>query len=528
MTSSSTPPSLTPSTPPAPAPSTPYRSQLHPGRDGFVRLLRAEWSKFWTVRSWLLVLVLAAAATVVISQLGASGSVNDSNGRVRIVSAPDGTRVDDTFRFVHRPLTGDGSVTVQVSGIEGREGRSPEPWAKAGVMVKSSTKPGSSYVALMVTPDHGVRMQWDFTHDEQGSSSGARWLRLTRSGQELTGYESPDGREWTKIATVRPADLPKAARAGLFVATPPHTTLRRSFGGTSATAGIATATADFGHVELRGSAADPSWTSTDVGAPDPDDPDLPASGPARPIPGSTKVTGAGAFTVTGQGDIAPDQTAGDTVQMSFQGVWVGVLFVVALGALFITAEYKRGMIRTTFTASPRREQVLAAKVLVIGGVTFAAGLVAVAVAFPLAQDTLRSNGFRPPAFPDLSLLEGAAPRAVVGSALLLSLVAVLALAVGALLRSSAGAITAVVVLVILPQILAFALPLPAAEWLLRLTPAAAFAIQQGVTHYPQVDQNCLPESGCYPMTPWNGLAVLGAYVAVALALAVWRLRRRDA
>jgi ABC-type transport system involved in multi-copper enzyme maturation permease subunit len=528
MTSSSTPPSLTPPTPPAPTPRTPYKSRLQPGRDGFVRLLRAEWSKFWTVRSWLLVLVLAAAATVVISQLGASGAVNDSNSRVRIVSAPDGTRVDDTFRLVHRPLSGDGSVTVRVSGIEGREGKSPEPWAEAGVVVKSSTKPGSSYVALMVTPDHGVRMQWDFTHDEQGSSAGARWLRLTRSGQELTGYESPDGREWTKIATVRPADLPRTARAGLFVASPAHTILRRSFGGSSATAGIATATAAFDHVELRGDSARPSWSSTDVGAPDPDDPRLPESGPARPIPGSTQVTGDGAFTLTGQGDIAPDQTGGDTVQMSFQGVWVGVLFMVALGALFITAEYKRGMIRTTFTASPRRGQVLAAKVLVIGGVTFAAGLVAAALAFPLAQDTLRSNGFGPPAFPDLSMLEGAAPRAVVGSALLLSLVAVLALAVGSLLRSSAGAITVVVVLVILPQILAFALPLPASEWLLRLTPAAAFAIQQGVTYYPQVDHHCLPETGCYPLTPWNGLAVLVAYVAVALALAVWRLRRRDA
>lgn len=85
----------------------------------------------------------------------------------------------------------------------------------------------------------------------------------------------------------------------------------------------------------------------------------------------------------------------------------------------------------------------------------------------------------------------------------------------------------VVVLVILPQILAFALPLPVAQWLLRLTPAAAFAIQQGVTYYPQMDHNCLPESGCYPLAPWNGFAVLCAYVALALALAAWRLRRRD-
>lgn len=93
-----------------------------------------------------------------------------------------------------------------------------------------------------------------------------------------------------------------------------------------------------------------------------------------------------------------------------------------------------------------------------------------------------------------------------GSAVLLSLVAVLALAVGAILRNSAGTIATVVVLVILPQILSFAFPLPAAQWLLRVTPAAAFAIQQGKTYYPQVQHNCLPESGCYPSprtTAWR-------------------------
>jgi ABC-type transport system involved in multi-copper enzyme maturation permease subunit len=86
----------------------------------------------------------------------------------------------------------------------------------------------------------------------------------------------------------------------------------------------------------------------------------------------------------------------------------------------------------------------------------------------------------------------------------------------------------VVALVILPQILSFAFPLPAAQWLLRVTPAAAFAIQQGVTRYPQVDHNCLPESGCYPLSPWHGFAVLAAYAVAALLLAAWRLRRRDA
>ncbi|MET7703156.1 ABC transporter permease subunit [Streptomyces sp. NPDC005485] len=506
---------------------TPYRSSLKPGRDTFGRLLRAEWSKFWTVRVWALVLALGAAVTVVLSLLGASGA-HFSSGGEEIPVGPDGTRVVDRFRFVHQPLPGDGSITARVTDPAGDGGRDPEPWAKAGVIVKQSTKQGSPYAALMVTPDHGVRLQWNFTHDKAGSNTSGdpRWLRLTRSGDRLTGYESPDGTHWSKAGSVTLPGLTKTAQAGLFVATPAHTNLQRSFGGSSERAGGTSVTASFDHLGLTGGATGTAWTSTDVGI-HPSDPANPVSGPAAPVPGTTRVS-AGVYHLTGQGNIAPDETGPDTVQMSFQGVFVGALFMAALGALFITSEYKRDMIRTTFAASPRRGRVLAAKCMVIGGVTFAAALVAVAIAFPLAQNTLRTNGYEPPAFPDVSLFDGTPLRAVAGSAALLALVAVLALALGTILRSSAGAITIVVVLVTLPQILSFALPLPVAHWLLRLTPAAAFAIQQGAPHYPQVDSNCLPENGCYPLTPWNGFAVLCAYVAVALALAAWRLRRRDA
>ncbi|MFJ2827183.1 ABC transporter permease subunit [Streptomyces sp. NPDC087263] len=511
----------------------PYRSQLPPTREGFGRLLRAEWSKFWTVRVWVLVLVVAAAVTVLISQLAASGSSVGSGG-APVTLAPDGAQVTDSFRFVHQPLTGDGSVTVRVSDLKGLGGRDPEPWAKAGIIIKQSTEVGSQYTALMVTPDHGVRMQWNFTQDKAGSgaSGDPRWLRLTRTGTQLTGYESADGSDWTKVGSVTLPDLAGTTQAGLFVATPLHNNLRRSFGGTSETAGSTNITASFDHLALDGGTKGAAWTSTDVGAPapnasDPNASGAPQSGPAHREPGTTQVSAAGLYIVAGTGDIAPEQTGPDVIQMSFQGVFVAVVFMVALGALFITTEYKRGMIRTTFTATPRRTRVLTAKALVIGGVTFAVSLVATAITFPLAQSTMRSNGFKPPVYPDLSLLDSTALRAIVGSAALLSLVAVLALAAGAILRNSAAAITVVVVLVILPQILAFALPLPVGQWLLKLTPAAAFAVQQGATYYPQVDHNCLPESGCYPLTPWNGLAVLCAYVVVALALAAWRLRRRD-
>ena len=70
-----------------------------------------------------------------------------------------------------------------------------QPWSKAGIIIKASTRPGSAYAAMMVTGSHGVRMQWDYTQDTAGlagavSAAAPRWLRLTRSGDTITGYDS--------------------------------------------------------------------------------------------------------------------------------------------------------------------------------------------------------------------------------------------------------------------------------------------------------------------------------------------------
>lgn len=500
----------------------PYRSALHPTGAGFGRLLRAEWTKFWTVRAWLLVLAVAAVVTVVISQMGASGST--TGGGPPVVVGPGGEVVNDSFRFTHRTLTGDGTITARVTGLKDASGKGLGPWTKAGIIVKSSLKQGSPYVAVMTTPAHGVRMQWNFTHDTAGPSSdlakAPQWLRLKRLGGKLTGYASVDGEKWTQLGEVGVGGMRGTVQVGLFLAAPVHEIVHRSFGGTSEVAGSGQATGTFDRLTFQGKSTAGGWTDTDIGAPTADGPNS--------QPGTTTVSPTGTYTLTGQGDIAPDENSPDTVQMSFQGVFMGLLFMVALGTLFVTTEYKRGLIRTTFTATPSRLKVLAAKTTVIAAITFTTGLLATAIGFTLAQKTLRSNGFKPPEFPDLSLLENPALRAVVGSAVLLSLVAVLALSLGVVLRNSAGTIATVVVLVILPQILSFALPLPVAQWLLRVTPAAAFAVQQGVTYYPQVQHNCLPESGCYPLSPYNGLAVLVAYAAAALLLAAWTVRRRDA
>jgi ABC-type transport system involved in multi-copper enzyme maturation permease subunit len=123
-------------------------------------------------------------------------------------------------------------------------------------------------------------------------------------------------------------------------------------------------------------------------------------------------------------------------------------------------------------------------------------------------------------------------RAVAGTAAVLALAAVLAVGLGAILRSGAATVTVLIVGTVVPYFFAAAMPLllPAAaeDWLLRVTPAAGFAIQQTVTRYPQVSAAYTSANGYYPLAPWAGFAVLCGYAAVALGLAAFLVRRRDA
>jgi ABC-type transport system involved in multi-copper enzyme maturation permease subunit len=120
---------------------------------------------------------------------------------------------------------------------------------------------------------------------------------------------------------------------------------------------------------------------------------------------------------------------------------------------------------------------------------------------------------------------------VVGTAALVAVVAVLALAVGTMLRRSAAAVTLVIVAIVLPYLLGVVsvLPAAAADWVLRITPAAAFAVQQAVPQYSQVTAQYSPRAGggYFPLAPWAGFAVLCGWAALAVALAVVLLRRRD-
>jgi ABC-type transport system involved in multi-copper enzyme maturation permease subunit len=530
---------------------TPFRSPQQSAHDGFGQILHAEWTKFRTVRGWVIGLVVAALVTALIGLFAAAATSSScqhvGGGPARsglacgpvFTIGPGGEPVDDSFYFVRQPLASSGTITVQMTSLTGllppanpnfQQGGPTDtrpglvPWAKAGLIIKAGTRPGSAYAAVMVTADHGVRMQYNYIHDTAGlpgraSAASPRWLRLTRSGDTITGYDSADGTHWTRVETVHLAGLPSTVQAGLFATAPAYMVVSQNFGGgTSGSVAPSQATAAFDHVSRSGTWPGGAWTGSYIGATN-------GSG----IGGYHQA--GGQFTVTGSGDIAPvvagHGNEGDpatTVTDHLVGTFGGLIAVIVVAAMFITAEYRRGLIRTTLIASPQRGRVLAAKAIVIGSVTFVAGLVAAAAAVIFGAQLSRNRTYLFPVSWATEL------RVIVGTAALLAVTAVLALALGTLFRRSAAAVTVVIVAIVLPYILAVAsiLPLSAVDWLLRITPAAAFAVQQAAPQYPQVIALYSPGSGYFPLAPWAGLAVLCGYAALVLGLAVVLLRRRDA
>jgi hypothetical protein len=511
---------------------TPVRGSRMAGRDGFAQLLRAEWTKFWTVRAWVVSLALAAVLIVGIAL--ALGNAGNSGGLPAVATGPSGIAVNDNFFFMHRSLAGDGSITVRVTSLtdgaapgQGELRIAPQPWAKAGIILSGGTRAGSVYAAVMATPGHGVRMQYDFTHDIAGlpgavSASSPRWLRLARSGDTVTGYDSADGSHWSVIGSATLAGLPSNAAAGLFVASPQAYQSRYGYVPTLAIA-------RFDDVSLRGGWSPGTWSRCEVGAPGSrvGASCTPVSSRGIPLPLASE--SGGTFTMYGSGDISPYVDIVDILGGIIKaGSLVGLVALIALSGVFVSSEYRRGMIRTTFAASPRRGRVILAKAIVVGVVAFAAGLVGAAVALTITGPKLRSHGWTPPIYPVVSLGTGTGLRMVAGTAVMLALAAVFTLAVAVMLRRSVGAITVGIALFVGPWLVAAAAGQSVGAFLLRVTPFAATAVDQGVQHYPQSSAVCLASHGCYPLAPWDGVGVLAIWTVAALAVSVCVVRRRDA
>jgi len=162
---------------------------------------------------------------------------------------------------------------------------------------------------------------------------------------------------------------------------------------------------------------------------------------------------------------------------------------------------------------------------VIGAAAFVAGLAAAAGAVLIGTDIANSNGtdLFPEPWPT-------GLRIIAGTAALVAVAAIFTLAIATIVRRSATAILIVIVVIVIPFVLSAppGIPTSLVDWLLRITPAAAFALQQPAPQYYQVQANYIPSSGYFPLAPWTGFAVLCGWTALALVLAAYLLRRRDA
>jgi ABC-2 type transport system permease protein len=200
----------------------------------------------------------------------------------------------------------------------------------------------------------------------------------------------------------------------------------------------------------------------------------------------------------------------DPTSFSLSGLFLAQIAVGVLGVLLITSEYATGQIRATIAATPQRLTVLAAKATTFVAVVFAIGLVSSFSAFFVGQVIFSAKGV------DASLSDPDVLRAVIGGALYLSAVGLLGLGLGTILRRTAGAVSALVgLLVIIPLVAGF-FPASWNESVGRFFPARA-----GMAVFTVVPD---PAS----LSPWVGFAVLVGYAALSLIVGGLLIARRDA
>ena len=482
------------------------------------QLLQREWAAFRRPGR-LVAFALAAVAVIALGLLPAFGVQSSCPGPCPVApTAADGSTVADRFWFVHRDLDAEGSITVRLTDMTGTITYPPPdhdeivsglvPWAKTGVIIKDGTEQGSAYAAVMMTGEHGVRMQHDYKHDVAGSPGQAtptspRWLRLTRDGDDITGYESADGEQWDEIGTATLDGLPDTVQVGLFAASPGDLTLDPvGWGGAVETVRFTQASGVFDQVSLEG-AADGEWRSEAVGEMNQTDweKDHRSSGSSE---------NAGEIIVTGTGDIGPLSDEGfNLLRLLLLGLPIGLVLLVVVAA--------RWGARTAATDS---RQTFVAQATVLAAASFSTVLVTVGAAVLGGQAILR---FREVPVPHLTLLTGT--RVIVGLAVVSALCAVFTYCLGTLLRRGWAAVLGGLLLTVIPYVVATNpfLPDEVDRWILRVTPAAAFAVQQTGAEYPQVVAHFAPSNGYFPLPAWVGLAVLCAYLVVVWWAAIRRL-----
>jgi ABC-2 type transport system permease protein len=199
----------------------------------------------------------------------------------------------------------------------------------------------------------------------------------------------------------------------------------------------------------------------------------------------------------------------DPASVSLYGVYLAQLTYGVLGVLLATSEYSTGMIRSTLVAVPRRLPVLRAKLGVFAVAALVTAEAALAVSMLGGQAILSSR------HAGASLADPGVLRATIGAGLYLAVTGLLGVALGFLIRNTAGAISVLFgILLVLPALWSV---LP--SWAGHITPYLPSNAGQAIMQL---------HSSAGTLTPWTGLALYAGYAALAAAAAAVILRRRDA
>ncbi|MCP9947814.1 ABC transporter permease [Actinomadura madurae] len=205
------------------------------------------------------------------------------------------------------------------------------------------------------------------------------------------------------------------------------------------------------------------------------------------------------------------QVTADPVSMILgSGFFLSQLTVCVLGVLVIASEYSTGMIRASLLAVPRRLPMLWAKALVFSLVVLVLGIAVSFVSFFIGAAFLGSKV-------EVSLGDEGVLRAVIGGGLYLAMLGLFALAIGAIVRHSAGGITGVIGFVLVLAPLAALLPGSIGEHVHAYLPSEAGTL---IAKAHQGPDDLL--------TPWQGYGVFTLWTVALLALAAFLLKRRDA
>jgi ABC-2 type transport system permease protein len=233
-----------------------------------------------------------------------------------------------------------------------------------------------------------------------------------------------------------------------------------------------------------------------------------------------------------------DKAGFDATQASLIGFFeFGQLVIAVLGALTITSEYSTGMIRTSLTAMPRRGTLFLGKLIVFTTVTLVFTIVTSFIAFFIGQALLSGSGVAASLFHSttvpanafvnpnnvqfsgtLTISPGTVLTAVIGSALFVTVVALIAFGLGAIIRHTAGTITSVIGVMFVVPIIVQVLPNTWRWDIMRFFPDAAGRVIS-VTVGP---------TNPHLWSTWPQFLVTLLYAVVALGVGGYLFRRRDA